>query len=328
MANPACRTTKGKEDLMKNIWAMVMVAVIVAAAGCGRSGSTTDQATLGFSVYDMKYEFFQMMEKGVRERSKELGYGYQLHDQKSDELQMVSGCKSLINQGATALIVSPIKPDALGAVVDAAQKAGIPVVISDIGGGGTPYNAIVISDNFGGGKLAGQFVVEKLGAGNGRKVAILKVEPSATYAVRRGEGFKSVIVENGYAVVSELSGHSKTEEGYAKMKNILAGTPDLVAVFCENDPMAVGAAQAVSEAGKSSQVMVIGFNADGVALESIRAGTMVATVAQFPEQMGRISADITDKLLKKQPLEFNDPDQREIYAPVKLITKDDLPVQP
>lgn len=298
--------------------------MVLAAAGCRDAKAPAGRRTIGFSVYDMKYEFFQMMEKGTRERVKELGYGYQLHDQKSDELQMVSGCRSLINQGVAGLIVSPIKPDALGAVVDAAQKTGIPVVINDIGGGGTPYQAIVISDNVGGGKLAAQYVVDRLGAGKGRNVAIIKCEPSATYAVRRGEGFKAVMAANGYTVASELSGHSKTEEGYAKMKNILAGTPDLVAVFCENDPMAVGAAQAVAEAGKTGQVLVIGFNADGVALESIRAGTLAATVAQFPEQMGRISADLADKLLKKEPLAFDDPARREIFAPVKLITQESL----
>jgi len=312
---------------MKSIkCAMTTAAMVlaVAGAGCRDAKSPAGQQTIGFSVYDMKYEFFQMMEKGTRERVQELGYGYQLHDQKSDELQMVSGCKSLINQGAAGLIVSPIKPDALGAVVDAAQKAGIPVVINDIGGGGTPYQAIVISDNFGGGKLAAQHVIEKLGPGKGRNVAIIKCEPSATYAVRRGEGFKAEITTNGYAVTAELSGHSKTEEGYSKMKNILAGAPDLVAVFCENDPMAVGAAQAVAEAGKTAQVMVIGFNADGVALESIRAGTMAATVAQFPEKMGRISAELTDKILKKQDLQFDDPARREIFAPVKLITRETI----
>lgn len=305
----------------------LLAVAAVAAAGCGGSGPASKQQTIGFSAYDMKYEFFQMMEKGVRKRTKELGYGYQWHDQKSDELQMVSGCKSLVNQGVAALIVSPIKPDALGAVVEAAQKAGLPVVINDIGGGGTPYDAIVISDNFGGGRLAGEHVVAGLGPGNGRKVAILKVEPSAAYAIRRGEGFKAVVVTNGYTVVSELSGHSRTEEGYAKMKNMLAAAPDLVAVFCENDPMAVGAAQAVAEAGKTGRVMVIGFNADGVALQSIKAGTMTATVAQFPEQMGRLSAELADRLLKKQPLKYDDAERREIFAPVKLITGDNVPAE-
>jgi len=109
------------------------------------------------------------------------------------------------------------------------------------------------------------------------------------------------------------------------MKNIMAGNPDLVAVFCENDPMAVGAAQAVAESDKKGQILVIGFNADDVALASIKAGTMAATVAQSPESMGRITVELADHLIKKQPLKFDDPRKREIFAPVKLVTAANLP---
>ncbi len=301
--------------------------MLLAFAGCRKDAGAgpSDKPVIGCSLYDMKQEFFQKMEKGTRQRARELGYGFHLHDQKGDELQMVSGCKSLLNQGVAALIVSPCKPDALGAVVEAARQAGVPVVIDDIGGGGTDYNAIVISDNFGGGKMAGQFLIDKLGPGKGRPVAIIKVEPSAVYAVRRGEGFKKAVTDQGFTVAAELSGHSQTEEGYSKMKNIMAGNPDIVAVFCENDPMAVGAAQAVAESDKKGKVLVIGFNADDVALASIKAGTMAATVAQSPEGMGRITVELADKLIKKQPLKFDDAGKREIFAPVKLVTAADLP---
>ena len=316
------------EAMFRSIISLIVAAALLPTlAGCKKNAGSGPSAkpVIGCSLYDMKQEFFQKMEKGTRERAVELGYEFHLHDQKSDELQMVSGCKSLLNQGVAALIVSPCKPDALGAVVEAARKTDVPVVIDDIGGGGTDYSVIVISDNFGGGKLAGQFLIDKLGPGKGRPVAIIKVEPSAVYAVRRGEGFKKAVTDNGFAVVAELSGHSQTEEGYSKMKNIMAGNPDLVAVFCENDPMAVGAAQAVAESDKKGQILVIGFNADDVALASIKAGTMAATVAQSPESMGRITAELANQLIKKRPLKFDDPLKREIFAPVKLVTAANLP---
>lgn len=317
--------------MVKSIGCAFTATLLLLGIGCSREPAAPSAAAkkvLGCSLYDMKQEFFQKMEKGTRERALELGYGFQLHDQKSDELVMVSGCKSLLNQGVAALIVSPCKPDALGAVVEESRKRGVPVVIDDIGGGGTDYGAIVISDNFGGGELAGKHLVEKLGPGNGRPVAIIKCEPSAVYAIRRGEGFKKAVTENGYVVASELSGHSLTEEGYSKMKNVLAAHPDLAAVFCENDPMAVGAAQAVAEAGKKGQLLVIGFNADDVALASIRAGVMAATVAQSPETMGRLTVDLADKLLRKEPLKFDDAEKREVYSPVKLLTAGDLSPAP
>ena len=117
---------------------------------------------IGFSVYDMQYGFFQDMEKGTKAAIEAAGYDYKLHDEKSDETQMVSGSIDLINQGIAALIISPNKPEALGPIVEAAHAKKIPVIVDDIGGGGSNYDAIVISDCFGGGKLAAEYAIANI----------------------------------------------------------------------------------------------------------------------------------------------------------------------
>ena len=126
------------------------------------------QKTIGFSVYDMQYGFFQQMEKGTKEGVTAGGYKYILADEKSDESLMVSGCDNLFAQGIGALIISPNKPEALGPIVEAAHAKKIPVIVDDIGGGGSNYDVIVISDNFKGGQLAAQYV---LGAFKGKTVS-------------------------------------------------------------------------------------------------------------------------------------------------------------
>lgn len=282
------------------------------------------QKTIGFSVYDMQYGFFQQMEKGTQEGILAAGYKYVLHDQKSDASQMVAGSQDLLAQNIGALIISPNKPEALGPIVQAAHARKIPVIVDDIGGGGADYDAIVISDNFKGGQLAAQFVLKKLkGVSGTKEVAIIKVEPSAVFAVRRGEGFKKDILAAGYKVVKELSGHSKPEEGYKIMTDIITSNPKVKAVFCENDPMAAAAAQACADA-KRKDILIIGFNADEVALQAIKAGTMVATVAQFPYEMGKLTAKLADQLIKGQKLKFDNVAKREIYAEVKLVTAADV----
>jgi len=72
---------------------IVAAAMLLAYAGCKKNAASGPSAkpVIGCSLYDMKQEFFQKMEKGTRERALELGYGFHLHDQKGDELQMVSG---------------------------------------------------------------------------------------------------------------------------------------------------------------------------------------------------------------------------------------------
>lgn len=302
------------------------MTVLAALAGMAfaNGGTEDDTMTIGFSVYDMQYGFFQDMEKGTREKAEELGYNFILHDQKSDEALMVAGCQDLIVQGIDALIVSPVKPPAIGPVVEAAHEAGIPVIINDIGGGGSAYDAIVISDNFGGGAMAGEYVVDQLmSSGGSKEVAIIKVEPSAVYAIRRGEGFKEAVTDAGYKVVTELSGHSKPEEGYSIMQDIIVAYPGVQAVFAENDPMAAAAAQAAVDAGRDD-ILIVGFNGDGVAIDAIKAGTMVATVQQVPYEMGIMTVVLADQAIKGKALNYDDEASREIYVPVNLITADNV----
>ncbi len=278
---------------------------------------------IGFSVYDMQYGFFQDMEAGTREAAEAQGYEYVLVDQKSSESTMVSATEDLLNQGIDALIISPVKPEALGPIVDAAKAKGIPVVINDIGGGGTDYDVIVISDNYKGGVLAAEEMDQLITAkGSAKKVASITCGPSAVYAARRNQGFEAKIKELGYEVVATLSGHSKQEEGYKIMSDILVATPDVAGVFSCNDPMAVGAAQAIADAGKSGaeDVFVIGFNADEIALEAIKAGQMIATVQQVPYIMGEMTVDLATQLINGETLDYDNPDEREIFVPVKMIT--------
>ena len=140
--------------------AVVSVALIAAAcAGTASpappSATPVKDVTVGFSVWDMQYEFFQAMEKGTREAAEKLGWTFVLHDEKSDVNEMVTGATALLDE-VDVLIISPFKPDALGPIVQKAKEKGIPVIVDDIGGGGTPYDAIVISNNLGGGVHGGR----------------------------------------------------------------------------------------------------------------------------------------------------------------------------
>jgi ribose transport system substrate-binding protein len=87
--------------------------------------------------------------------------------------------------------------------------------------------------------------------------------------------------------------------------------------------MAVGAANALADAGRSD-IIVIGFNNDPEAQDAIRAGILAATVAQFPDQMGSLTVDLADTLLGGGSLVFDNPQLREIFADVKLITPADV----
>ncbi len=310
---------------------LVLLVLAVALTSCAApQAPAAEQAKkkIGFSVFDMQYGFFQEMEKGTREAAVAAGYDYVLVDQKSSESTMVSATQDLINQGIDALIISPFKPDAMGPLVDAAKKKGIPVIVDDIGGGGTAYDVIVISDNAQGGVMGAEYL-DKLIQGTGntsKKVASITCNPAHVYAWQRNVNFEKRIKELGYEVVASLNGNSKQEEGYSLMKDILSANPDVAGVFSCNDPMAVGAAQAIADAGKSGvkDIPVVGFNADEIALKAIKEGSMAATIQQVPYEMGKMTVSLATKLMNGEKLKYDKEAEREIYVPVNLITPENV----
>ena len=100
---------------------------------------------------------------------------------------------------------------------------------------------------------------------------------------------------NGYKIVQQLTANSSQEQGYTVMNVILKRTPNIVAVFAENDPMAIGAAKAIQEAGRED-IIVVGFNGDDAAVVAINDGIMFGTVTQVLEDMGAFGVEIAKKI--------------------------------
>ena len=100
----------------------------------------------------------------------------------------------------------------------------------------------------------------------------------------------------------------------------------MAGIFTANDPMGVGAAQAIADSGKSGvkDVGVVGFNADEIALKAIKDGTMSATIQQIPYDMGKMTVDLATKLMNGEKLKYDKEAEREIYVPVKLITPENV----
>lgn len=281
------------------------------------------EVKIGVSIYTLKYEFFQGMVEGITAECKAQGFTMlPVHDELEDPVEMVNGAKALIDQGIDALVISPFKPDAMPEIVNYAHANDVKVIICDIGHGDSAYDGFVVSDCAGGGAMAAQAAADALKDSASKNVAVIKCEKTAVFANRRGDGFATAIEALGFKVVDTQTGDSQQELGYSKMKDIMTANPDVVAVFCENDPMAVGAANAIKEAGKN--ILVYGFNADGIALDAIKAGLMVGTVAQFPAIMGADAVKAAAAYINGGTPAFGSAATKEIFAAVKLVNKDNV----
>ena len=283
--------------------------------------ASAEGLTIGFSVYDLSNEYFQSMLNGVEAEAEAEGITLKTHDQKSDENEMITGCTNLLDQDIDALIVSPCKPEVMGSVVDAAKEKGVPVIILDIGDGGSDKDVIVVSDMFGGGEIAGKYCVDLLteNAAEGKDYAIIKCEESAVYAIQRGQGFESAMSEAGYNKVAELTANSDQTQGYTAMQDILASNPDIVAVFAENDNMALGAASAIEEAGQKGKILVFGFDGNESAIDAIKDGSMAGTIAQQPVEIGKLGVQLAAQKAGGSELTYDNAETKEIYADVYLI---------
>ncbi|MDF2511170.1 MAG: D-ribose-binding protein [Herbinix sp.] len=280
------------------------------------------QYTFGWSVYNSNLEYFQIMQEGVLSTAEELGINVLPHNQNGETTEMINGCINLLAQGINALIISPVNPQAMGEIADLAKQANIPIVVVDIGTGGADVAAFIISDNFGGGILAGEYALVLLKEHQviSRNVVIIKVEPTSTYARLRGDGFESVLTDAGYYIVAQANGNSDTLQAYEIMKGFLAAYQnDLAIVFCENDRMALGAAQAVFEAGKTGQILILGFDGIPSAIEAIKNGLMQGTIAQQPFEMGRLGVQSANTILMGGTIIFDDVAQKELFVSVFLI---------
>jgi ribose transport system substrate-binding protein len=284
--------------------------------------------TIGWSVYNSSYEFFRSMQEGVLDRAAELGINVITHNQNSSTVEMITGVTSLINQGIDALLISPFNPDAMPVITDMTKKAGIPVVVVDIGTGGADVGAFIITDSFAGGSLAGEYALELIREHTitSKNAAIIKVEETALHARRRGEGFKDIMTQSGYNIVAEITANSDQYQGYEAMKGILSTyADDLAVVFAENDRMALGAASAIDEAGKKGQIMVIGFDGDPAAIDAINNGLMQGTIAQQPFEMGTLGVDVVNSLLRGEQVIYDDVETKELFVEIYLIDETCMP---
>lgn len=313
---------------MKKVLALIGLATILAAPFGTTSAAAKfvkkSKVVIGYSVYDMQQPYWQAYAKGVEDGAKAAGYGFVLADQKSSQQAQVSGSRDLVNRGISALVVSPVQPPALPAVIDAAHKAKIPVIVGDVGVAGA-YDAFVLSDNEGGGKLAAQYMAEHLKDKAGTKeILAISLHPGSAVGDLRVKGFVEEIQKHeGFKVVATLNGNDTVQGGYQVTQNTLSANPNLAGIYAANDPEAIGAVQALKAAGKNGvkDVFVVGFNGDPPALELIKAGDMAATIRQDPHGQGLKAVEIATKLMNNESVEFSDPASRSVYFPVKVIDK-------
>ncbi len=277
----------GRKGAAKLAVAAVCVAAVVGAVSFFNSGSTGTATKVSMSLSTLNNPFFVQMKEGAQAEAEKAGIDLTVTDAQNDASQQANQLQNFTGEGVKSIIVNPVDSDAVGPAVRAANKAGIPVVAADRGVNKADTATLVASDNVAGGRLAAKALAEKLG-GKG-EIVVLQGTAGTSASRERGKGFAEGLKEYpGIKVVATQPADFDRTKGLDVMTNLLQSHPDITGVFAENDEMALGAAKALGgRAGKS--VDVVGFDGTPDGLKAVEAGTLYASVAQQPRELGKIA---------------------------------------
>ncbi|MFF3915163.1 substrate-binding domain-containing protein [Streptomyces sp. NPDC001852] len=307
---------KGRQAATYALAAVVTVAIVGATSFLHGASSSSTSPRMGLSLSTLNNPFFVQIRAGALAEAKKLGVDLTVTDAQNDASQQANQLQNFTSSGLGAIIVNPVDSDAAGNSVKASDKARIPVIAVDRGVNKADVAALVASDNVAGGELAAKTIAEKLG-GKGR-IVILQGQAGTSAARERAQGFANGLrAYPGIQVVAQQPADFDRTKGLDVMSNLLQAHPDVQGVIAANDEMALGAIKALgSKAGKS--VQVVGFDGTPDGLTAVKNGTLYASVAQQPTQLGRIAVDNALKAVQGRKVEPT------VKVPVKVVTKDNV----
>lgn len=280
--------------MMKKLFLVALSTLLLA--GCGAAsieGGNTEslpmeekqasELVVGVSVSTLNNPFFVSMKDGIDQLAKENDTTVKFVDAQDDSAKQSNDIDDLIQQKVDILLINPVDSSAIVPAVEAANKANIPVIAIDRSSEAGTLLTTVASNNQEGGRMAAEYILEKIGE-QGR-VVVLEGVPGASATRERGKGFDDFAKEY-LMVLDQQTANFNRAEGLTVMENMLQANKDIQAVFAQNDEMALGAIEAL---GNNAEMIVVGFDGTEDGIKSIQEGRMSATIAQKPEEMGKLA---------------------------------------
>jgi len=295
---------------MKRLIALVIVMSFMLVAGFAGAAEAYD---IGLAISTLDNPFFVDLADGAEAAAEEYGVNLTIVDAGDDAATQMSSVEDLVIQGMDLIAINPVDGDAIVPAIEEADMMGIPVITVDRGAE-TEVAVHIASDNVEGGRMAAEFMAEMLN--NEGRVIELEGIPGTSAARERGEGFNEIMDEiEGIEIIARQPANFSRSEGMSVMEDLLEAHENIDAVFAHNDEMALGAIEAIDAAGLTDEIMVVGFDAIDDALTAIEEGTLAATIAQQPKEMGRLAIEMGVKLLDGEEVEAFIP------VPLELITE-------
>lgn len=316
---------------MRNVTTSIVVTtVLMLVIGCGDSGQTgqgagreTGRPVVALVMKSLANEFFVTMADGGREHQAGHADQYELIvngiKNEIDLAQQVSLIDQMIATRVDAIVIAPADSRAMVPALARAMAAGIVVVNIDnrLDAGVLDEYELSVPfvgpDNFLGAEIVGQFLASELEVG--QEVAILEGVPTAYNSQRRTAGFEKAMADAGLSVVAQQSAQWDQTAAVTVASAMLVKHPNLAAILCANDNMALGALAATVQAGKDGQVRIVGFDNISAVRKLVGTGDILATVDQHADLLAVYGIEYALELLSSGSV------VADKSTPVDLITK-------
>lgn len=247
---------------------------------------------IGLVMKSLQAEFFQEMEKGACSFAQShaafelITVGTSTQTEIDLQIQLI---EDLIAKKVDALVVVPIDSKALVPVVVKAVHAGIKVINIDIrldeallAAAGVELT-YVGPDNFTAAHKVGEVLVGQLKPGS--KILLIEGLQVAENAQQRKAGFVKAIEEGGMELLASAPGDWETVKAATAFMKLYAAHPQVDAVMCCNDAMALGVIGVLQEKGLDGKIPVVGFDNDAAIQKHLQTGALLATIDAFGSQM-------------------------------------------
>ncbi len=309
------------------IW-ITSVASAVLFLSCGKpdkqAGAT--RPVLAVIPKGTTHEFWKSIHAGAAKAAQEdsvdiIWKGPIKEDDREGQISVV---EDFISRGVSGIILAPLDDAALRQPVVNATRSGIPVVIIDSDLEGNDFISFVATDNYLGGKLAGERMVELLG-GKG-SVIMLRYHEGSASTTKREQGFLDAIarVPAIKVVSSNQYGGATTETAYRAGENLLAplkrpdGRLSIDGIFTPNESTTFGMLRALQDGGVAGSVRFIGFDSSTKLVEGLAAGQIDGLILQNPMRMGYLGVKTMVAHLKGKPVE------KRVDTGVTLVTRENM----
>jgi ribose transport system substrate-binding protein len=274
-----------------------LLALFIILSSCNNH-KTEEKPKIAVVISTLNNPWFVVLAESAAENAKKLGYEAKIFDSQNNPATESDNFENLIASGYDAILFNPTDADGSVANILKAKAANIPVFCMDREvNSDDAATSQILSDNYSGCVEIGIEFVKSLHQ-KGKYVEIIGlVGDNNTWA--RSGGFHSVVDKfPNLKMVAQQSGDFDRNKAMEVLETIMQANPDIEAVFCGNDAMALGAFQALQAAGKVDKVKIFGFDGASEVVEKIKERKIVATGMQYPKVMAEYAARYADEYFK------------------------------